>query len=187
MVAAVQERHATDRSFIAGLSAGGAMAAAVLAAYPDVFAGGAVVAGLPVGVAGDVGSALARMHAAARESREALVERAAPARAGGVHWPHWPRLSVWHGTADHTVDPANADALVAQWTGLAGVAAEPDQDESLAPGVRRRQWGRAVEQWSLAGFGHGYPARLPGADPYVAPAPVAATEAIARFWGLARG
>jgi len=182
MVDAVRRRHATERTFVAGLSAGGAMAAALLAAYPDVFAAGAVVAGLPVGVASDVGSALARMHAAGTEPREVLAER-----AGALRWPHWPRLSVWHGGADHTVDPANADALVAQWTALAGLPAAPDAEAFPVAGVRRRGWGEAVEQWSLAGFGHAYPALLPGADPFVAAAPVSATAAIARFWGLARG
>jgi poly(hydroxyalkanoate) depolymerase family esterase len=181
-----QFRGDAEQVFVAGLSAGGAMAAALLAAYPDVFAAGAVVAGLPVGVATDVSSALARMRAAGPESREALVARAAPVREGGIRWPRWPRLSVWHGSADPTVDPRNADALVAQWTGVLGLPAEPDAEAEVAPGVRRRAWGRAVEQWQLAGFGHAFPARVPGADPFVLPAPVSATEAIARFWGLAR-
>jgi len=162
------------------------MAAALLAAYPDVFAAGAVVAGLPVGVATDVSSALARMQRAGPEPRAALAELAAPARAGGISWPRWPRLSVWHGSADHAVAPDNSDALVAQWTALLGLPVEPDQEQEVAPGVRRRAWGQAVEQWRLTGFGHAFPARLPGADPFVLPAPVAATEAISRFWGLTR-
>ncbi len=186
MVAATLATFRGDprRVFVAGLSAGAAMTAALLVAYPDVFAGGAVVAGLPVGVATDVGSALARMRAAGGGSRADLVARAAPARAGGIAWPHMPRLSVWHGGADSTVDPANADALVAQWTGLLGLPEAPDREEDIAPGVRRLAWGQGVEQWRLAGFGHAFPAALPGADPFVLPAPVGGAEAIARFWGL---
>jgi poly(hydroxyalkanoate) depolymerase family esterase len=179
-----QFRGDPARVFVAGLSAGGAMAAALLAAYPDAFAGGAVVAGLPVGVATDISSALAHMRAAGAEPRAALVERAAPARAGGIGWPRCPRLSVWAGSADRTVDPANADALVSQWTGLAGLPEPPDRDELVAPGVRRRVWANVVEQWRLDGFGHAFPATRPGADPFVLAAPVDAATAIARFWGL---
>ena len=186
MVATALARFDGDsgRVFVAGLSAGGSMAAALLAAYPDAFAAGAVVAGLPVGAASNVASAVARMRSAATETRATWAARAAPVRAGGIDWPRWPRLSVWHGAADPTVDPANADALVAQWTALLGLEEAPDSETAEAPGVRRRVWGNAVEQWRLDGFGHAYPARLPGADPFVLPAPVAATEAIARFWGL---
>ena len=186
MVAAALARFDGDpgRVFVAGLSAGGAMAAAVLAAYPDAFAAGAVVAGLPVGAASDVASAVARMRSAATETRATWAARAASVGAGGSVLPRWPRLSVWHGAADPAVDPANADALVAQWTALLGLEEAPDFEEAEAPGVRRRVWGDAVEQWRLDGFGHAYPALLPGADPFVMPAPVAATEAIARFWGL---
>jgi poly(hydroxyalkanoate) depolymerase family esterase len=186
MVAAALARFHGDpaRVFVAGLSAGGAMTAALLTAYPDVFAGGGVVAGMPVGTATDVGSALARMHSAGSDARAALVECAAPARAGGIVWPRWPRLSVWHGSADRTVDPGNADALVAQWTGLSGLAAEPDREEEVAPGVVRRVWGRALEQWRLTGFGHAFPAASPGADPFVLAAPIPAAQAMARFWGL---
>jgi poly(hydroxyalkanoate) depolymerase family esterase len=188
MVETVVTRFRSDpvRVFIAGLSAGGAMAAALLAAYPDVFAAGAVVAGLPVGTAHHLASAMARMRVAAFDSRETLAERAMPARAGGIAWPHLPRLSVWHGATDQTVDPANSDALAQQWTALLGLPEEPDYEAEEAPGVRRRVWGTSVEQWRIDHFGHAWPAPLPGADPFVQPAPVAATEAIARFWGLER-
>jgi len=186
MVSEAVDRFAADpaRVYVAGLSAGGAMAACLLAAYPEAFAGGGVVAGLPVGAATDVGAALGRMSRAGHEPRAALLARA---QAAGGAAP-WPRLSVWHGAADRTVDPANADALVAQWTALLGLPEAPDAEEAVAPGVRRRRWGTAVEQWSLAGLGHGVPATAPGsADPFVLPAPVQAADAMARFWGLAPG
>jgi poly(hydroxyalkanoate) depolymerase family esterase len=187
MVEAVATRFRCDpaKVFVAGLSAGGAMAAALLAAYPDMFAAGAVVAGLPVGAAHDVASAMAGMRVAAFGTREAWVERANPARAGGIAWPRFPRLSIWHGAADPAVDPANADALARQWTALLGLPEEPDSQADVAPGVHRRAWGSGVEQWRIANFGHAWPAAEPGADPFVLPAPIAATEAIAQFWGLA--
>jgi poly(hydroxyalkanoate) depolymerase family esterase len=186
MVARAIQQYKCDPAqvFVAGLSAGGAMAAALLAAYPDVFAAGGVVAGLPVGAATDLRSALARMKSVGNEAAEDWAARASLARAGGIVWPHVPRLSVWSGNADRTVDPANADALVAQFTRLHGLPETPDRDEDVAPGIRRLAWGGAVEQWRLAGFGHAFPAASMGTDPFVQPAAVPAAEAMGRFWGL---
>jgi poly(hydroxyalkanoate) depolymerase family esterase len=190
MVVFATRRFQSDASrvFVAGLSAGGAMAAALLVAYPELFAAGGVVAGLPVGAATDVRAALARMQNAGADSRETWVARAAPPHAGGIAWPRPPRLSIWAGSADSIVDPANADALAAQWTGLHGLPEAPDQDRAIAPGARRRAWGNAVEMWRLEGLGHAFPVGANGAavaDPFVRPAPVAGAEAMARFWGLA--
>ncbi|HEX8414713.1 MAG TPA: PHB depolymerase family esterase, partial [Sphingomicrobium sp.] len=64
MVAAMQARHGTDsgKVFVTGLSAGGAMAAVMLATYPEVFAGGAIIAGLPFGVANSIPEAFEAMR-----------------------------------------------------------------------------------------------------------------------------
>ncbi len=66
MVGHAIARHGLDpsRVFVTGLSAGGAMTLAMLASYPDVFAAGAVVAGLPFGVARNVQEAMRAMHRA---------------------------------------------------------------------------------------------------------------------------
>jgi poly(hydroxyalkanoate) depolymerase family esterase len=185
MVDTATRRLRTDprRVFVAGLSAGGALAAALLAAYPDVFAGGAVVAGLPVGAASGAAAALGAMERAPRLSRADWVARVPrPAGGGAVNWP---RLSVWHGEADPVVDPANADALTTQWTGLLGLPEQPDREERVGPNVTRRAWGERVEQWRLDGFGHAFPVRggRPE-DPFVRPAGIAAAEFIGAFWGV---
>lgn len=180
------------RVFVVGLSAGGAMAAALMAAYPDVFAGGAVIAGLPVGCATNASQALGCMaHAPAAQTPEYWAERAraaAPARFKG----RWPRMSIWHGEADHVVDPANASRLAAQWAALHGVSASDAMEEDPAPHLRRRVWGDpeapVVEQWSVARLGHGVPidAAVAGrAMPFVIDAGIDAPAEIARFWGIA--
>ncbi len=190
MVAHVAQRCATDprRVFIAGLSAGGALSAAMLAAYPDVFAGGAIVAGLPVGSADSVGGAVAAMQhtPAGRSPAEwaALARAAAPARFAGP----WPRISIWQGEADRTVDPSNAASLVAQWTALHGLAGPPSRRERIGAGIERQIWGEAaaapVECWSLAGMAHGFPIAGAREANWVLPAGIDATAAIARFWGI---
>jgi poly(hydroxyalkanoate) depolymerase family esterase len=183
MVAEAVRRFDADpaRVYVAGLSAGAALAVALLAAYPESFAGGGAVAGLPVGAAHDLGSAFNRMARAGDTPRAALVARIAA--------PHvavrWPRLSIWSGEADRTVDPANSRALAAQWTGLLGLPEFPDRESQPAAGVRCVAWGDAVEHWSLAGFGHAVPVAVDsGQDPFVQRAAVQAADVMARFWGL---
>jgi len=180
------------RVFIVGLSAGGAMAAAMLAAYPAVFAGGAVVAGMPVGAARSSPMALLRMHRADPfSSRLALAAavRARTARRG--HQP-WPRVSIWQGGRDRTVDPENAEILAAQWAELHGCTEATTQDSQEHPVARRRFWARrgtpAVELWTLPEMGHGFPIAegLGSPAPWVLDAGISAARHIAAFWGLER-
>ena len=190
MVAVAKRRFATGgrRVFVVGLSAGGSMTAACLAAYPEVFTAGAVVAGLPVAAASNVLSAMSRMAHAGSDLGPTQWTAAARASAPS-HTGRYPRLSVWQGGADHTVDPLNADNLVAQWRGLADLGTGPVLDETQEGGVRHRAWGKAsgpaVEEWTIAGMAHGYPIQA-GAplDRFVVAAGIDATTEIARFWGL---
>lgn len=193
MIAAVQDAHATDpaKLFVTGLSAGGAMTAVMLATYPELFAGGAIIAGLPYGTAQSIPAALERMRGAGLPGPAELtrlVHEAAPAPA------HWPTLSVWHGTADATVVPANGEALVAQWRGLQGLVEAPTRTEQVGR-VTRRRWQDAagqtqVEHIVIAGLGHGTPLQTgaAGSDEHVAPhmleAGISATGHMLAEWGI---
>lgn len=182
-----------EQVFVVGLSAGGAMAAAILASYPDVFAAGAVVAGLPAGCATAAPQALARMSqpgpSISAEDWGALVRASSPAAYRGP----WPRLSIWHGGVDRVVDPGNADLLVTQWRDVHGIGAAPGR-ETRDGGATHVAWGApgkpAVELWNLPDLGHGYPiAAAQGgegrASRWVIDSGVDATLAIADFWNLA--
>ncbi len=170
------------RIFVAGLSAGGAMAAALLAAYPDLFAAGAVCAGLPVGSACSAIQALARMAHGTPECDTdewiARVRQIAPRGYSGV----WPRLSVWHGDADETVVADNGRKLAAQWRALNDLPEAPFHESGS-----HQSWGDAVELWMLPDLGHAWPVGPGGGLPghFTAQAPVAAVREIARFWGIA--
>src|SRR5664279_2200313 len=103
MIARMVGDHKVDerRIFVTGLSAGGAMTSVMLATYPELFAAGAVIAGLPFGVASNVREALSGMfQSPARPAAELgdLVRGASP------HKGPWPKISVWHGSADRTVN-----------------------------------------------------------------------------------
>ena len=186
MVDAAVGRFGCDRSrvFVAGLSAGGAMAAAVLAAYPEVFAAGAVVAGLPVGSASDVSSAMTRMARAGADLDGAGWAARARAMGPPGYDGRWPRLSIWQGRADRVVDPANATNLEAQWVALHGLDEAPTLDLSPRPGLRRRAWHDAVEVWTIDGMAHGFPAARAASDQWVLDVGVDGAGEIARFWGL---
>ncbi|MDB5595587.1 MAG: esterase [Hyphomicrobiales bacterium] len=194
MVEHLSVEHAVDRSriYVTGLSAGGAMTSVMLATYPDVFAGGAVIAGLPYRAAVTVQGAFESMSRG--DSRD--VEMAAEAvRSASPHEGAWPRLSVWHGTADTTVAHDNAGAIIAQWAHLHGLPEAPSR-EDMVDGQRRRVWVDAsgvelLEEYVVEGLGHGTPLAagagetqfgVPG--PYLLEAGISSTYRIAQFWGL---
>lgn len=189
MVAAMGERHKTDpaRVFVTGLSAGGAMTAALLKDYPEVFSAGAVIAGLPCGVAANVQEAFQAMSHPRDRTAEDLGDAV---RAGSPHLGPWPRVSIWQGAADKTVAPKNADDLVKQWTNVHGVKPTQFREDQLG-GHRRRVWsadGRhVVESVLIAGMGHGTPldgrrGERPG--PFMLDVGLSSTRAIAAFFGL---
>ena len=97
MIAKAVEKFGVDRSriFVTGLSAGGAMASVMLATYPEIFAGGAIIAGLPYGSASSVQEAFEAMFNERAPSSRALGDHV---RTASKHRGPWPKISVWHGT-----------------------------------------------------------------------------------------
>ncbi len=196
MVAAMVAVHRLDpaRVFITGLSAGGAMAATMLATYPDVFAAGAIIAGVAHGTAQGTAEAFDRMRG---HGIPAPATLAALARSASPPRKRYPQVSVWQGSGDRTVDPANAEALLAQWRGVHGLPAEPTRTDSVG-GYPRRVWRDAsgaalVTAHDITGMGHGTPIAAAGPDALGAPAPfmldvgISSTRHIAAGWGLQPG
>ncbi|WP_331040352.1 PHB depolymerase family esterase [Allosphingosinicella sp.] len=195
MIDRMIEAHGADpaRIFVTGLSAGGAMAAAMLAAYPELFSAGAIIAGVPYGCASGVAEAFECMAGGGSGDARSL---AANVHGASGHKGPWPRVQIWQGSADHTVAPSNADALVRQWTELHGLRAAPARTEESG-GHRRSIWtgpeGKPlVEHHAIAGMGHGTPLD-PGsgegqsgeAGPHMLDVGVSSTDEIAAFFGIA--
>ncbi|MEJ1158946.1 extracellular catalytic domain type 1 short-chain-length polyhydroxyalkanoate depolymerase [Prosthecomicrobium sp. N25] len=138
--------------FVAGLSAGGAMAAILADVYPEVFAAAGVHSGLAAGAARDVPSAFAAMNGSAGAARPAPRRGSAGAA----------RLIVFHGTADRTVHPSNGEAILSG-RGTGGAPADAPQRGTSPDGraytriVHRRPDGIAeLEHWSIEGAGHAW-------------------------------
>ena len=183
------------RVFVTGLSAGGAMTSAMLATYPEVFAGGAIVAGLPYQSATDIPGAFQAMA-------EARIMPASGwaglVRSASEHQGPWPKVSIWHGDADKTVHPGNAAEIAKQWTELHGSGQQPalvEPHESYT----RRVWNNAagepaVEEYIVPGLGHGTPLATGNGDehfgtaaPFLLEAGLSSSYRIATFWGIAQG
>jgi poly(hydroxyalkanoate) depolymerase family esterase len=185
---------AADRRkvFITGLSAGGAMASAMLATYPEVFAGGAIIAGLPYGCASNVQQAFEAMFTEHGHAAQALGDRV---RAASRHRGPWPKISVWHGTSDPIVKPINSEDIIRQWTNVHGLSDAPSYQESIGRHTRR-VWNDAngmalIEAFSISGMSHGVPLATTtdgescgAAGAFFLDVGMSSTHHIARFWHL---
>jgi poly(hydroxyalkanoate) depolymerase family esterase len=197
MVTRIRRTHSIDpaRIFITGLSAGGGMASVMLATYPEVFAGGGIIAGLPYGAASgmrQVMSAMKRPQARSAQQWGDLV------RSASSYTGPRPTVSIWHGTADRTVAASNAAALLSQWTNVHGVSEEVFTQTSLA-GHRRRTWSNrrgdpVIELYLIEDMGHGTPVRRTkaqaaagGAEPFMLDVGISSSLHLAKSWGLVRG
>ena len=149
----VMANHAVDprRVYVAGLSAGGAAAAVMGAAYPDLYAAVGVHSGLPCGAARDIPSAFAAM------------------RDGGPVPPPAPHgrnrvvpTIVFHADKDGTVHPRNAENIIAQSGGGAGLrtvvtCGQVPGGRAYTRSVYSDANGQPVlEQWLVHGGGHAW-------------------------------
>lgn len=167
----VSRDHAIDRRrvFVAGLSAGGAAAAGLAQAYPEIFAAVGVHSGLACGAARDLPTALTAMRKGARGTAAVPI----------------PTI-VFHGDADRTVAPANATHVLA---GAIGGLASQGIMQGVAPGgatYTREVWhdasGRTrAESWRIEGAGHAWAGGSP-AGSFTDPRGPDASRAMMRFF-----
>jgi poly(hydroxyalkanoate) depolymerase family esterase len=168
MVDNVKANHSIDpaRVFVTGLSAGGFMTASLIAAYPDVFAGGGIVAGGPARCAGAVWEAFMCMNPGVNKTPQQwgdLARGVLPSWTGP-----WPRVSIWHGSSDFTVNVMNLTEAMEQWTNLHGTDQTPDVQDTVK-GYPHKVYRNAagapvVETYVLTNQTHGQPLD-PGAGP----------------------
>jgi poly(hydroxyalkanoate) depolymerase family esterase len=135
-----------DRVYAVGTSSGAMMTQALLAIYPDVFKAGAEFAGVPAGcwavnydASNQWSDACAKgqvSHTA--EEWGALVRAMDP----GYNGPR-PRVELWHGLADSTIDPKNLTEAIKEWTNVLGLGTDPTQTTTVT--LANHTWTR--ERW----------------------------------------
>lgn len=173
--------HSVDSSrvFVAGLSAGAAMAVILSTTYPELFSGVAAHSGLPVGAAQDVTSAFAAMRGGVAAS------------SAGVRRPAVPTI-VFHGDADHTVALSNGSTIVGQ-----ALHAYAEADTTLRKSQRSPQVSdgtrftttdyldadgkHRVEEWVVHGGSHAWFGGSPDGS-YTDPSGPDASAEIVRFF-----
>jgi hypothetical protein len=117
-------------------------------------------------------------------------------RGASDHRGPWPKLSVWHGSADRTVHPGNADEIVKQWVDLHGLTETP-MSEAEVDGHPRQVWWNAegqtvVESYTISGMAHGTPLgkaddeRYGTEGTFLIEAGISSSYHIAKFFGLTR-
>ena len=176
---AIMSRHPVDaeRVYVAGLSAGGAAAAIMAAAYPDLYAGVGIHSGLACGSAKDLPSAFAAMKGSTAHQ---------PTRASDVYVP----TIIFHGDRDPTVHPSNSETILA--SGIANpklAKLERRTTEGTSSGGRKyrrtvlvdgdgRNW---IEHWEIRGGGHAWSGG-DGSGSYTDPSGPEASRAMMEFF-----
>jgi hypothetical protein len=116
-------------------------------------------------------------------------------RNASHHKGPWPKLSVWHGSADRTVNPANADEIVKQWLDVHHLPSVP-MSEATVDGYPRQIWWNAdgetiVESYTITDMAHGTPLGIADNDEhygaqgaFLIEAGISSSYHIANFFGL---
>ncbi len=195
MARSVVLEHGLDarRVFIAGLSAGGAMAAIVAETHPEIFSAVGVHSGLAPGAASNLMEALTAMRHGASGATPGAASAAPSPRSAGMPVP----TIVFHGDQDQTVHPRNAEHVVAAVLDSAQGLRQDADAGTTAPRVEHgvcaggRSYTRAIhhagngaavaEHWLIHGAGHAWSGGQT-AGSYTDPAGPDATGEMLRFF-----
>lgn len=184
--------HGIDRSrvFITGHSGGAAQSALMLATWPEVFAAAGLIAGIPYNCTTSYNEVTTCLSPGIDRTPQQWGDRARAGRTG--YSGPYPRVSVWHGTSDSTVNPRNANELVEQWTNVHGIDVTPDASDMLDGFPRSRfqdgQGATKVELVQITNMNHGTPV-VPSegcgsTGAYFLDAGICASRRLGEFFGL---
>jgi poly(hydroxyalkanoate) depolymerase family esterase len=194
MVKRMEADYSIDpsRVFINGFSGGAAQTALMLAVWPDVFAAGATMEGLPYHCTlnkNEVSNpCMSPGKNLTAQQWGDLVRMALPAGYSGP----WPRLQIWQGSSDTFVGVDNVNELVKQWTNVRGIPATPTSDKINGNDhsvYRDAQGNVVIESYIVNGMGHGValdPTKGCGTSDgsFYFDKGICSTKVVAEFFGL---
>jgi poly(hydroxyalkanoate) depolymerase family esterase len=167
----------SQRVFITGLSAGGAFASVMLAVYPDIFSGGAIIAGIPymcnLKSNGKLDATEASMCTNMGKNKTPDEWSNLIKNKNGYDEPQnvkWPTVQVWQGDKDNIVKPANQNEIMKQWTALHGTDQKPEIEDKVN-GYPHKIYSDSsgnpvVETYTINNMGHGVPVDIDGTGGY---------------------
>ncbi len=193
MIDQMKTDHSIDSSrvFVTGFSGGGAQTSLMMAVWPEVFAAGATVAGIPYNCTttfSEVSGCLKPGKTLSEQEWGDRVRAANPNYTG-----KYPRVAIWQGTADSVVDPNNTTQMLRQWSNVHGIDETADvTDTSVNKATRREfkdgQGNTLIEVWGISGMDHG--AAIDSANgcgtaaQYVLNVGICSSFYIAKFFGI---
>ena len=165
------------------------MASGMLANYPGLFTGGAVVAGIPFPCADGLMTGISCMRNGPSQTADELVTLV---KKSNPKQTTWPKLSVWTGANDSIVNPLNSSMLAQQWAKLSVLESKPIIDKKS--GYKVTHWQNSakeaqVELIEVDNLGHGImvnPQVENGGEvsDYVLASPVSTLKHVIDFWQL---
>lgn len=189
MISQLKGQLGSKKVYIIGLSAGGAMASGMLANYPALFTGGAVVAGIPFPCAEGLMTGISCMRNGPSQTADELVTLV---KKRNPKQTTWPKLSVWTGVNDSIVNPLNSSMLAQQWAILSALESKPIVNKKS--GYTITHWQNSanetrVELIEVAHLGHGImvnPQVENGGEvsDYVLASPLSTVKHVVDFWQL---
>ncbi len=176
----------TTRVYIAGLSAGGAMAVTVATLYPDVYTAVGVHSGLPYASANNIPSALSAMRQGSYKAKHRQVEEAIQTAIP---------IIVFHGDHDRTVNATNGDHLIKQNIAAQDIEIDPESPQNISIQIGKTDGGYAysttcyhdseghsiAEHWVIHEGGHAWSGGNP-AGSYTDPKGPNASREMLRFF-----
>lgn len=168
MVSYTRARYGIDpaRIVVSGMSSGAMMTNVLAAEYPDVFSAASAFAGVPAGCFATTNGSLWNSQCSGGTSIRTAQQWGDVARSMNPGYTGaYPRMQLWHGTADTTLAYPNLGEEIKQWTNLHRLAQTPGATDRPQPSWTRTRYGATgtkstVEGVSVAGAGHQLP--LPG-------------------------